>query len=77
MNYSADPSRYPQSPCIVVECVNCDAKEKAFDRHEQNDAAIKRKHFPRWKVKGCFGAKRTLCPSCANKSNMRCKRQKN
>lgn len=52
---------------VVVECSVCFKSKKVRCDHTMSDAAIARRHFPRWTIKGCFGAKRTRCPHCCNK----------
>lgn len=49
---------------ITVECMDCRWVKSAEYDHNASDVEIKRRLFPRWKVLGVYGAKRTLCPQC-------------
>jgi|HubBroStandDraft_2_1064218.scaffolds.fasta_scaffold443138_2 hypothetical protein len=52
---------------VVVKCSVCFKSKKARCDHRASDVAIARRHFPRWTIKGVYGAKRTRCPQCFRK----------
>lgn len=52
---------------VVVECSVCFKSKKVRCDHSASDTAIAKRHFPRWTIKGVYGAKRTRCPNCLNR----------
>lgn len=55
------------SESVTVACSVCTKTKKVKCSHAMSDTAIAKRHFPRWTIKGVYGAKRTRCPNCFNK----------
>ena len=49
---------------VSVICTKCGTRVKEIYRHEARNLEIANQCFPRWRIKGVRGAKKTVCPSC-------------
>lgn len=49
---------------VSVVCMECGKQSNDSYSHGATDAQIAKACFPKWRVKGVGGRRKTLCPAC-------------